>query len=82
MKNNETRQTFLLRFLDGPEKGDYKVVGPWPPPNTISRSDGSYLKKSQSQLPDDFSHPNILKGALYEWSPIVDLKDENMLKYN
>ena len=63
---------FYVRFKGGPLDGDHLVAGPWPPPEVWPdrRDDGQYVATSMSTLTDEqASHPNIRRGAVYEWRP-------------
>ena len=63
---------FFIRFEGGPMDGDHTAVGPWPPPEVWPEpfAGGQYVSKTMSDLTDEQAdHPNIMRGAVYEWRP-------------
>lgn len=61
-------EQFLIRFQDGPFKCDrFSTEQTWPLPDAIGAPGGTYVKVAESQLTEP--HPNILRGAAYEWVP-------------
>lgn len=61
--------TNFARFNGGPWDGKLFGVVEWPPPEEAEMEGGKYIRKNYSQLTDEqASHPNIGRGAEYEWS--------------
>ena len=58
----------ICRFKGGPYDGKMLGVSIWPPPETLELVDGTYLRKSYSQLSEDQLNKHIARGAEYEWS--------------
>jgi len=72
----EVAEVFLVRTIGGPFPGDRQSHGPWPLPDTLPDPEmrGEYVKVGQSQLPDGFRSPHVMRGVQYEWrAALADL---------
>lgn len=59
---------YLARFIDGPLKGQTRMLTFWPLPDeweVVLNPEGIYRKVSESQLTED--HEGVARGAQYEW---------------
>jgi hypothetical protein len=64
-------EVVLISTRGGPYPGKRflpitQLAPAWPPPDEIPAPGGKYVKTVQSELPHG-SHPNVARGAEYEW---------------
>ncbi len=61
-------ERFLVRAEGGPNGGTRVAEGwTWPLPELLLAEGGSYIKRSESDLPPQDADSHVVRGAQYEW---------------